>query len=410
MLFNENECWVKNNNSLFDVTMGSFDGAEICELVGLFILSKLSDIIPHNNFGLYRDDGLAIIKNASGPKMDQIRKKITKVFQSLGLNITTDTNLFQTDFLDVTLNLNTGKFSPYRKPNDSPKYININSNHPPSIKNQIPKMINNRISKLSYDQSSFNQASPAYKEALASSGFSTQMIYESNNKRTNSKQHKRKRNIIWFNPPYNEEVKTNIGKTFFNLISQHFPPHSKLHKICNKFNTKLSYSCMPNMAKIIKNHNTRILNSKTDSSEELPCNCRKPNECPLQGKCRTKSIIYKATVTTTCDPPQHYIGCCETEFKTRYNNHRSSFNNKKKVNATELSKLIWNIKDKKIQYNITWSIICNSRSYKSGSKKCNLCLSEKLSILQAEQNSLLNKRSELVSKCRHKNKYKLKSF
>ena len=104
------------------------------------------------------------------------------------------------------------------------------------------------------------------------------------------------------------------------------------------------------------------------SNKELPCNCRKPADCPLQGKCRIKSIVYKATVTTTCDPPQHYIGCCETEFKTRYNNHRSSFNNKKKVNATELSKLIWNIKDREIQYNITWSIICNSRSCKSVSK------------------------------------------
>ena len=54
--------WVKRGSSnAFDVTMGSFDGAEICELVGLFILSKLKDKFG-NDLGLYRDDGLAVLK------------------------------------------------------------------------------------------------------------------------------------------------------------------------------------------------------------------------------------------------------------------------------------------------------------------------------------------------------------
>ena len=50
--------------------MGSFDGAELCELVGLFLLSKLASIIGKSNFGLYRDDGLAILKNTPGPDID----------------------------------------------------------------------------------------------------------------------------------------------------------------------------------------------------------------------------------------------------------------------------------------------------------------------------------------------------
>ena len=52
-----NEIWKKKSTeSCFDVTMGSFDGAEMCELVGLYIQSNLENILPKTNFGLYRDD------------------------------------------------------------------------------------------------------------------------------------------------------------------------------------------------------------------------------------------------------------------------------------------------------------------------------------------------------------------
>ena len=63
--------WVKKgNDTLFDVTMGSFDGLEICELVGLYLLDKLSNLIVRENVGLYRDDGLAAINSSSGPVLD----------------------------------------------------------------------------------------------------------------------------------------------------------------------------------------------------------------------------------------------------------------------------------------------------------------------------------------------------
>ena len=114
--------------------MGSFDGAEICELVGLFILNKLSNIIPTKDLGLYRDDRLAVLRNKSEPEMECTRKKIIKAFKEIKLNITAETNLFQTDFLNVTLNLKSNKFFPYRKPNNHPLYINNQSNHPPSIR------------------------------------------------------------------------------------------------------------------------------------------------------------------------------------------------------------------------------------------------------------------------------------
>ena len=187
-------------------------------------------------------------------------------------------------------------------------------------------MINDRISKLSHNQESFNQASPLYTEALKNSGYRTNMTYnkavsaESKNDKQRKKctyKNKRKRNVIWFNPPYNEEVQTNIGKTFFNLINKHFLTHHKLHKICNKFNVKLSYSCMPNMMSIINNHNRNLLHPHTND-KDLPCNCKNLQDCPLNGKCRTKSIIYKASISVPNSPTQHYFGCCETEFKTRF--------------------------------------------------------------------------------------------
>ena len=92
--------WIKKEgNPLFDVTMGSYNGAEVCELVGLYLLSKLT--VGVRNVGLYRDDGLAVIHKANGLKMEKIRKDIIALFKSEGLSITIDTNLIETDFLDV---------------------------------------------------------------------------------------------------------------------------------------------------------------------------------------------------------------------------------------------------------------------------------------------------------------------
>ena len=80
-------------NSLFDVTMGSFDGAEICELVGLFILNHLGKSFAKENIGLYRDDGLAIIKSKSARLLDKTRKELHTIFKQFDLKITAEVNL-----------------------------------------------------------------------------------------------------------------------------------------------------------------------------------------------------------------------------------------------------------------------------------------------------------------------------
>ncbi len=114
----------KRSNSLFDATMGT---AEICELVGLFILNNLGQNFGKENIGLYRDDGLAIMKNKSAHLADKARKELHKSFEQFGLKITAEANLHVVNFLDVTFDLNNGKFKPNRKPNDDPLYINRHS-------------------------------------------------------------------------------------------------------------------------------------------------------------------------------------------------------------------------------------------------------------------------------------------
>ena len=110
MLLLNDATWVKNTGSLFDVTMGFFDGAEVCELVGLFLFNKLHVLFGKGNVGLYRDDGLAVLKNQSGPQSERTRKRLIKLFQMHDLEITSEINLIQFNFLDVTLNLKSGRF------------------------------------------------------------------------------------------------------------------------------------------------------------------------------------------------------------------------------------------------------------------------------------------------------------
>ena len=69
LLYNYGEPWVKKNNETFDVTMGAYVGAEICELVGLYLLSIITKQYDKNDIGLYRDDGLAVFKTSVDQKL-----------------------------------------------------------------------------------------------------------------------------------------------------------------------------------------------------------------------------------------------------------------------------------------------------------------------------------------------------
>jgi hypothetical protein len=116
---------------------------------------------------------------------------------------------------------------------------------------------------------------------------------------------------------------------------------------------KVSYSCMENVKTIISRHNHRLL--KRNSTEKtLQCNCQKPDECPLDGKCKVDNIVYEAMVTTTDDGnTKEYIGMTANPFKERYANHKTtSFNLYNHSSDTKLSKYVWSLKRNRRNYNI----------------------------------------------------------
>ena len=133
---------------MFDVTMGSYDGAEICELIGLLLLHNLSKIIAKKDAGLYRDDGLIVVRNMRGRTAEKLRQKIINIFKSFDLQIEIAIGLPSVDFLDVTLDLKSNSFRPYKKPNDSLLYVNMSSNHPPQILKNLPDAITERQEEL----------------------------------------------------------------------------------------------------------------------------------------------------------------------------------------------------------------------------------------------------------------------
>ena len=156
-----------------------------------------------------------------------------------GLSIAIETNLIKTDFLDVTFNLAIKKYLPFRKANNTPLYINAFSNNPPTIIKQFPNMINKRISDLSCNEEEYGKVKSIYESALKDSEHFSSMSY--NKSITQNSQRNRNRKVIWFNPPYSQNVKTNIGKLFIKLVRKHFPKNSKYHKIFNLNTLKLSF-------------------------------------------------------------------------------------------------------------------------------------------------------------------------
>ena len=114
---------------------------------------------------------------------------------------------------------------------------------------------------------------------------------------------------------------TNVAKTFLSLIDKHFPKDKRLDKIFNRNTIKVSYSCLFNVKQTISNNNHRLLqpHRMKESTQDTVANYvtvgKKNNSCPLDGKCLTKCVVYKATVTeTTSNNQETYIGLTENEF------------------------------------------------------------------------------------------------
>ena len=191
--------------------------------------------------------------------MEQTKKTICRVFAQYNLKITIETNK-TINFLDVTFDLTLGTYKPYSKPNTTHLYVNKQSNHPPSILENIPKNLNLRLSTISSNEEIFNNAAPEYQEALHKFGYDFKLKYDpdtKNPKTAKPKKRNRKRNILWFNPPFSTSVKTRVGKKFLELVDKCFPKDGPLGKLFNRSTVKISYRTAPNIQKIISGHNKK---------------------------------------------------------------------------------------------------------------------------------------------------------
>ena len=221
---------------------------------------------------------------------------------------------------------------------------------------------------------------------------------------------------------------------------------------------KVSYSCMPNVGRIISSHNKAVLR-KENIEDRLECNCRNKIECPIKQEkynCRDKDVVYKATVTEENNKKSTYIGLTSLEFKVRHSVHKSTFpktikkkrktdSKHRKANNTESSEAepnserggkSWRLRNKTVEqvkekcetklashirqlvekkrkYTVKWEIIKKARSRVNGGKECKLCDMEVLKIIENQKDKgtvTLNKKSEITGACRHESRHLLKNW
>ena len=224
----------------------------------------------------------------------------------------------------------------------------------------------------------------------------------------------RNRKVVSFNPPFCRLANINIGKYVLHLLDKHFNRDNPLSRIFNRNTVKISYSCTKNIYNILSNHNKRLLNeliTRDINPDVGSCNCRNKEEYPLGGRCNSRNVVYQACISPMeqqRDVERVYIGISAGNWKQRWYNHKLSFSNPKLRYQTALSKYFWGLKDQGLSPQIKWKIIGHSSTTNSFNGRCNLCLDEKISIINFKNRKLLlNERNELVFKCRHRGKFKL---
>ena len=425
LLFDRGEVWVKKGEEGFDVTMGSWDGAETCDLVGLFLLSQLSHLPV--SLGLYRDDGLGV-SDLKPKENEAIKRQISDIFRANGLGITISVNLKVVSFLDVTLNLTNNTYRDFSKANHVPLYVHKESNHPPAVTKSIVKGVSQRLSANSSGLDQFNSAKGLYQEQLNKAGHKEELRYEPREEETSRRRRRRRRETTWFNPPFCRSVTTNVGKRFLAILDRCFPKDHPCHKLLNRQTVKVSYRTMPSLGQIIAAHNGKVIGKGDAAMPKKTCSCPrkdKPN-CPLGGHCLAENIIYQAKIKAL--PPkramiegeeerdprvkrvQTYLGRTKPNWKLRLGNHTRSFKNIAQRQDTALSNYVWDLKALKRGFKITWSLVSRTTAYSSSTDTCRLCLTEKHLLMMHPELGTLNVEDEFYASCRHKSPLLLSSI
>ena len=142
------------------------------------------------------------------------------------------------------------------------------------------------------------------------------------------------------------------------------------------------------------------------------CNCINKSTCPLNGNCLLENILYIATIKSDKKnyQPRNYKRISGNTFKKRYANHKRSFNINRYKSDTKLSFDYWKLEAGNSNPKVTWAAKNQFSAYNPQSKRCSLCINEKFEILKDRENNSLNKKSEVISKCRHQKKYVLRTL
>ena len=161
----------------------------------------------------------------------------------------------------------------------------------------------------------------------------------------------------------------------------------------------MSYRTVPYFKSLISSHNTKLLKGDT---VDPPCNCQKSRVCPIPGECLKENVVYTATVTPSVGDQETYVGMTSTTFKERLANHDKSFNHFKYSTETSLSKFIWKLKDRNIDYTINWRIVDRAPIFNPITRVCKLCTLEKFYILYRPDLASLNQNDEIYKPCPHR--------
>ena len=162
---------------------------------------------------------------------------------------------------------------------------------------------------------------------------------------------------------------------------------------------------MPNMATTIASHNSKVLREDNPVLQPKMCSCEGGTPCcPVQGACEQTGVVYRASVTeTTSGKIETYTGLTGRAFIDRYKEHEKDFEKISNKTSTKLSSHVWELKERGLNYKISWTILDRAPTYNPVTKKCILCLKEKYYIMYTKNNSSLNKRNEVFNTCRHRN-------
>ena len=428
LLYDGHQLWERLGG--FEITQGGFHSAALADLTSAYINFMIGEAANKESgferfqWGIFKDDLILYWEGRSMRQREKFLKMVCSVIKSLGFSVKVNLWLPKAEFLDVEMDFGELENDAYMKPNNTPLYVNANSNHHPKILKNLPANILGRVINITSRESNINTALKPYQEALVKANhrkikeISEQLInVRKSGQDKTVKKSKAKRQVIWFTPPYNGRFH-GIGLT--ELINKHFVHGIKdnngiyTRRLFNPRTVRASASNAPNLEKIIKAHNARNLASPGkrspnweifSSGEEKAANCSCRQECPLNGNCHRKNCVYMATISTTdTDQPEqqptttHYIGST-IDFKERVTAHLNSIKKPATTNKTTLSSFIHGLKESE-KATVKWEIIEEDLETFNG-RYCNLCDTEKYHLISSPKN-LINKRHEISNGCKHR--------